>query len=93
MNKHSLSVQLLAGVFLSLFAAALSFALLFSLGNALLDHTVYGERFSNLMSNRQFRQLQSYIEREKSRRISFPDSMPGAAAEREYILPSTVTVF
>lgn len=65
MSKHSLSVQLLTGVLLSLFAAALSFALFFSLGNALLDHTVYGERFSDLMSNRQFRQLQSYVEREK----------------------------
>ena len=65
MNKHSLSVQLLAGVFLSLLMAALSFGLFFSMGNALLDHTVYGERFSDLMSNRQFRQLQSYVEREK----------------------------
>ena len=54
MNKHSLSVQLLAGVLLSLFIAVLAFGLFFSLGNALLDHTVYGESFSEKMADRQF---------------------------------------
>lgn len=61
MSKRSLSVQLLVGVLLSLLAAALSFFLLFALGNTLLDHTVYGDRFSRKMSDRQFRQLQSYV--------------------------------
>ena len=64
MNKHSLSVQLLLGALLSLLAAVLSFALFFAIGNAALDHTVYGEKFSERMSDRQFRQLQSYVERE-----------------------------
>ena len=64
MNKHSLSVQLLAGVLLSLFIAVLAFGLFFSLGNALLDHTVYGESFSEKMADRQFQQLQSYVEKE-----------------------------
>lgn len=54
-------MQLLVGVLLSLLAAALSFFLLFALGNTLLDHTVYGDRFSRKMSDRQFRQLQSYV--------------------------------
>lgn len=61
MNKHSLSVQLLAGVLLSLFAAALAFGLFFALGNSLLDHTVYGKNFSDKMSDRRFRQLQDYV--------------------------------
>ena len=64
MSKRSLSVQLLAGVLLSLFAAAIAFSLFFALGNALLDHTVYGESFSDRMSDRRFRQLQSYVEQE-----------------------------
>lgn len=58
-------MQLLVGVLLSLLAAALSFFLLFALGNTLLDHTVYGDRFSQKMSDRQFRQLQSYVADEK----------------------------
>lgn len=61
MSKRSLSVQLLIGVLLSLLAAALSFVLFFALGNTLLDHTVYGDRFSEKMSDRQFRQLQRYV--------------------------------
>lgn len=65
MNKHSLSVQLLAGVLVSLLAAALSFGLFFALGNSLLDHTVYGESFAGRMSDRQFRQLQNYVQQEK----------------------------
>lgn len=63
-SKHSLSVQLLAGVLLSLFIAILAFGLFFALGNALLDHTVYGESFSEKMADRQFQQLQSYVEKE-----------------------------
>lgn len=64
MNRRSLSVQLLFGALLSLLAAALSFALFFAIGNVFLDHTVYGESFSDKMSDRQFRQLQSFVERE-----------------------------
>ncbi len=64
MSKRSLSVQLLAGVLLSLFITVLAFGLFFSLGNTLLDHTVYGESFSEKMSDRQFRQLQNYVESE-----------------------------
>lgn len=45
-STRSLSVQLLAGVLLSLFIAMLAFGLFYALGNALLDHTVYGESFS-----------------------------------------------
>ena len=63
-SKHSLSVQLLAGVLLSLFIAVLAFSLFFALGNAMLDHTVYGESFAEKMSDRQFQQLQRYVERE-----------------------------
>ena len=59
-----MSVQLLAGVLLSLFIAVLAFGLFYALGNALLDHTVYGESFSEKMADRQFQQLQSYVEKE-----------------------------
>lgn len=68
MNKRirsrSLSVQLLGGALLSFLAAALAFGLFFAAGNTLLDHTVYGESFSARMSDRRFRQLQSYVEQE-----------------------------
>ncbi len=64
MSKRSLSVQLLAGVLFSLFIALLAFGLFFTLGTSLLDHTVYGESFSAKMSDRQFRQLQSYVTHE-----------------------------
>lgn len=65
MNKHSLGVQLFVGELLSLLAAVLSFALLYTLGNLLLDRTVYGERFSDAMADRQYRQLQNYVRRER----------------------------
>ncbi len=61
---RSLSIQLLLGVLLSLFIAVLAFAVFFALGNGLLDHTVYGGSFSDAMSDRQFKQLQSYVTRE-----------------------------
>ena len=61
---RSLSIQLLFGVLLSLTIAALFFAVTCALGSALLDHTVYGESFSDKMSDRQFRQLQSYVNQE-----------------------------
>lgn len=62
--SRSLSVQLLAGVLLSLLIAAATFGCFFTVGNTLLDHTIYGERFSKQMSDRLFRQLQSYVTRE-----------------------------
>ena len=70
--SRSLSIQLLLGVLLSLFVTALSFAVFFALGNGLLDHTVYGKRFSDKMSDRLFKQLQSYVTQEgvSSERLS-----------------------
>lgn len=62
---RGLGVQLLAGVLLSLLAAALSFGLFYSVGNVLLDHTVYGESFSGKLSDRQFVQLQRYVTNEQ----------------------------
>ncbi len=59
--SRSLSIQLLLGVLLSLSIAVAAFAVFFALGNGLLDHTVYGESFSDTMSDRQFKQLQSYV--------------------------------
>ena len=65
MNKPkyplSLSAQLLLGALLSLFAAALAFSLFCLIGNFCLDHTVYGNKFSGKMSERQFRHLQDYV--------------------------------
>ncbi len=63
--SRSLSIQLLLGVLLSLFIAVAVFAVFFALGNGLLDHTVYGDSFSDKMSDRQFKQLQSYVTREE----------------------------
>ena len=57
----SLSTQLLLGAFLSLLAAVLAFSLFYLIGNACLDHTVYGNKFSEKMSERQFRRLQDYV--------------------------------
>lgn len=68
LSKHfprSLSAQLMGGVLLSLFAAVLVFALCSFAGSTLLGWTVYGNAFENQMANRQFSELQNYVEREK----------------------------
>ena len=62
---RSLSVQLLAGVLVSLLIAVIAFNCFFFLGNALLDHTVYGLPFSKKMSDREFSQLQNFVTREQ----------------------------
>ena len=59
--SKSLRVQLLAGVLFSLLAALLAFALFYALGNELIDHTFYSERFAGAMTVRQFKRLQSYV--------------------------------
>lgn len=61
----SLRIQLLAGAALSLAAAALAFGLFFFLGNELIDHTFYSERFADRMSDRQFARLQDYVTQEQ----------------------------
>lgn len=68
LSKHfsrSLSAQLMGGVLLSLLAAMLVFALCSFAGSILLGQTVYGKTFENQMANRQFSELQNYVEREK----------------------------
>lgn len=50
---------------LSLLAAAAGFFAAFQLGNFVLDKTVYGQPFMSKMSERQFRQLQEYVEDEQ----------------------------
>ena len=57
-------MQLLLGALLSLLAAVLTFGLCCLIGNACLDHTVYGNKFSEKMSDRQFRRLQDYVTEE-----------------------------
>ena len=61
LHFRSLSTQLLLGALLSLLAAVLAFGLFCLVGNTCLDHTVYGIRFSEKMSERQFRYLQNYV--------------------------------
>lgn len=56
---------MMGGVLLSLLAAALVFALCSFAGSMLLGRTVYGKTFENQMANRQFSELQNYVEREK----------------------------
>lgn len=60
-HSHSLSTQLLLGALLSLLAAIFAFGLFCLIGNTCLDHTVYGIKFSEKMSERQFRYLQDYV--------------------------------
>lgn len=55
--------------------AAVAFALFFTAGNYLLDHTVYGSDFADRMEDRTFVRLQAFIDREgitpqKLRRLS-----------------------
>ena len=61
---RSLSVQLLISVLISLLASAVAFGISYTAGDAFLDHTVYGEPFSDRMSDRLFEQMQEYVERE-----------------------------
>ena len=63
-RPRSLSMQLLLGALLSLLAAVLAFSLFCLVGNTCLDHTVYGNKFSAAMSERQFRHLQDYVTQE-----------------------------
>ena len=62
---RSLSVQLFAGVLVSLLITVLAFNCFFFLGNALLDHTVYALPFSKKMSDREFSQLQNFVTQEQ----------------------------
>ncbi|MBQ6206512.1 MAG: HAMP domain-containing protein, partial [Oscillospiraceae bacterium] len=55
------SVQLLLGVLYSLLTAVAVFAMVYCLGNLLLDHTVYGRPFARKLSERRFNQLQNYV--------------------------------
>ena len=68
MNKvqypRSLSTQLLLDALLSLLVAVVAFIVFCIIGNACLDHTVYGSKFSEKMSERQFRRLQDYVTQE-----------------------------
>ena len=63
-RRKSLSVQLLAGVLLSLLAAAAAFGVFYFLGIELIDHTFYSERFTQRMADRQFQRLQDYVTQE-----------------------------
>ena len=62
--RRNLSVQLLAAVLLSLLAAAAAFGVLYFLGNELIDHTFYSERFTQRMADRQFKRLQDFVTQE-----------------------------
>ena len=58
-------MQLLAAVLLSMFIAAAAFASFFTLGNYLLDHTVYGQGFAAVMADKAFVQLEDYVRQEE----------------------------
>ena len=62
--SQSLSTELLLGALISLLAAIVTFIIFCVIGNTCLDHTVYGSRFSEKMSDRQFRRLQDYVTQE-----------------------------
>lgn len=66
-----LKAQLLAGVLLSLMAAGLVFLAAYVAGNKILDHTVYGKAFMSKMADRQFSQLEDYVQEQEvtSRRL------------------------
>lgn len=66
-----LKVQLLVGVLLSIMAAGLVFLAAYVAGNKILDHTVYGKAFMSKMTDRQFAQLEDYVQEQEvtSRRL------------------------
>ena len=68
---RGLKAQLLATVLLSLMAAGLAFLAAYVVGNKILDHTVYGKAFMSKMADRQFSQLEDYVQEEEvtSRRL------------------------
>lgn len=59
--RSSLSAQLLCGALGSILAAAAVFFGMLTLGNVLLDHTVYGRPFVKQMTDIQFSRLQDYV--------------------------------
>ena len=70
-NFRGLKAQLLATVLLSLMTAGLAFLAAYVVGNKILDHTVYGKAFMSKMADRQFSQLEDYVQEEEvtSRRL------------------------
>lgn len=58
-------MQLLRGGLLSMLASILAFGLIYSLGNTLLDRTIYGERFLINKTDQQFQSLQEYVTQER----------------------------
>lgn len=56
---------MLCGALVSLLAAIAAFSLALALGNSLLDHTVYGEPFAKRMADKEFSELQDFVNAEK----------------------------
>lgn len=62
---RGLKAQLLAGVLLSLMAAALAFFGAYVVGNKILEHTVYGKAFMSKMADKQFSWLEDYVQEQE----------------------------
>ena len=63
--SRSLSAQLLCGALVSLLATIAAFSLALALGNPLFDHAVCGESFDKRMADREFSELQDFVNAEK----------------------------
>ena len=62
--RKSLRLQLLCAVLISFAVAILFFGIAYSLGDTMLDKTVYGQTFAETMADQHFSQLQEYVEEE-----------------------------
>ena len=62
--SRNLSAQLFCCVLISLLFAGLSFVACSYIGAQILDHTVYGEAFTDHIADKRFEQLQEYVEQE-----------------------------
>ena len=62
--RKSLRLQLLCAVLISFTVAIMFFGVAYSLGDTMLDKTVYGQTFAETMADQHFSQLQEYVEEE-----------------------------
>lgn len=68
---YSLSFQLFCAVLLSLLVAVAIFIPCYTLGNSLLDKTIYGHSFITNMADKKFSKLQEYVQEENVTQADF----------------------
>lgn len=68
---YSLRWKLFCGILVSLVIAAIAFLICYTLGNTILDKTIYGRPFMNSMADKKFAQLQEYVKKETVTQSNF----------------------